>query len=293
MMNMFRRLRRKKGFTLTELIVVIAIIGLLMACVAAFAQPVRSTVTGVRNNSDTLKISEIIGNYLERRVAYADMIDAYVGYSLSSSDVESGFKQLVNTSEANTIKPDSLYTKGMLVFRFEESADGDEFNTFRLYDVPIHDTDTGVPSDLSSYSVFNDDFYSGYQFFITTNEKMGIDGHFGNVNNLTHNAFFTFSILGYSFKNSSTAITSDFITDYYDYITNGGDSDPINQLISARTALEEVSFIFENIRIMPAANGIYNNYVDTNRIDIKRKTDSTDVAIFYAIRNYRSLDITT
>lgn len=300
MMNMFRRLRRKKGFTLTELIVSVAIIALLMACVAAFAQPVRSMMTGVRADSDSLKICEVIGNYLERRVAYADMVEVYAGYSITDDAVKAKFSGLSSTA---TTKTDAKYTKGMLVMHLVKSPDGDDKNSFVLYDVPIK-TGSTIPASTtalegSNYNVFLPEFYSSYQFFMTTDEKMGgteTEPHFMNSNNVTHKAFFSFNILGYKFKEAGKGIDDTTVKSHYTYI-NGTDttmtSDPIEDLISNRTAVENVSFTFENISIGQDNNtGLYNDYVGSNQIDIHRKDTDTDLIIFYTVKTYKSSDIT-
>ncbi len=297
MMNMFRRLRRKKGFTLTELIVSVAIIGLLMACVAAFAQPVRSMMTGVRSNSDSLKICEIIGNYLERRVAYADMVEVYAGYEITDSDVNNRFNQLRDTD-----KVDPRYTKGMLVLHLVKSSDGDDKNTFMLYDVPIQ-TGSAIPAskaalEESDHGVFTKEFYNGYQFFMTTDEKMGgseTEPHFMSSNNLTHKAFFSFRLMGYKFNDAGMGITEDIAKSYNTYLM-GSESvktDPTDNLINGRTAVENVSFTFENISIgQDNSTGLYNDYVDPSQVNIHRQDTGTDVIIFYSVKTYKSSDIT-
>ena len=298
MMNMFRRLRYKKGFTLTELIVATAIIALLMTCVALFAQPVRTMISGVEHESDSLKICEIVGNYLERRIAYADMVDVFVGYDKNDADVKEKFKELINDHTTSPVSPptkrDAQYTKGMLLFAFEKNTDEAEKSTFVLYDIPIKDTDTAIPSDISKYKVFTDEFYDRYEMFITTDEKMN-GTYYTNVNNLTHNAFFSFRILAYEFNNAGTGITEKIVKDYYKYINSGSGSDPTDAIISSRTGIENVSFTFENIRMGVNAKGIYNNYVDTSNVLINRADGdsvNTDTIIFYAVKNYKSSDIT-
>lgn len=303
MMNMFRRLKRKKGFTLTELIVSVAIIALLMACVAAFAQPVRSMMTGVRSNSDSLKICEIIGNYLERRVAYADKVKVFVGYDITSDEVTDMLETTDFAGEGTGEGVDDTnYTKGMLVMHLVKSPDGDEKNTFMLYDVPIK-KGTTMPASLDDYGVFTDEFYDSYQFFMTTDEKMSgteSEPQYMDVNTLTHKAFFSFRIMGYKFKDFGAGISDDVVKNYYKFINTGKYIDGTNEvyedptdkeLISGRTAVENVSFSFENISIKQEANGLYNNFVDAGQVDVHRQDTSTDVIIFYRVKTYKSFDI--
>ena len=83
-MKKLMKLRNKKGFTLVELIIVIAIIAILLACVAAFAGPVQKIVKSSAASADALQVNKIIGDYIENRLAYASYIDVHVGKNVNS-----------------------------------------------------------------------------------------------------------------------------------------------------------------------------------------------------------------
>ncbi len=292
-MKTIRRLKRRKGFTLTELIVVVAIIAILMASVAAFSQPVRMMVTGTNARSDAVTINEIIGNYLERRLSYSETLAIYVGYDYSTSgDLETAFEAYQNKYVKDKAQP------GMLVLhyngndeRFKKINAGEPYKaSFVLYDQPLDKTSTMLnlnvgkddddeTDDLRNYKVFADEFYAGYQYFITTDETLPI-----RVNNLTHEAYFSTKIISYNIDDPSVSMSDDKIKSYYD-----GDTSGIDGLINFRTGVEEVSFSLANITSERDTNGLYKNTID--KVSMSRKTEGTDIIIFYNIKNYSSLDL--
>ena len=78
LLKLFRKGKYRKGFTLTELIVVIAIIAFIMAAVVAFAGPIRTMVRNTNAKSDANTINKIIGDYIENRIAFANYVQVFV-----------------------------------------------------------------------------------------------------------------------------------------------------------------------------------------------------------------------
>ncbi len=321
-MKLILRLKRRKGFTLTELIVVVAIIAILMACVAAFSQPVRSMVTGTNAKSDAVMINEIISNYLERRLAYVDEFDMYVGGNITDTDISARFDDYKKKYSQETIhysatSNDSTITKsqpGMLVIhyngndkRFKALYNGmPNKASFEIYDQPltttssiklidVDATDVDETDDMRKYKVFTDDFYAGYQFFITSDE-VSVEGK-EKINNLTKETFFSASIQTYKIDNSEKSLSADMIRNYYK-----GDSTGIDGLIEFRTGVEEVSFAMKNL--VPDRNTTSWEYYDTiskanihcekgrtNTDPLYRLVTGTDIIIFYNTTRYTTDDV--
>ena len=78
LLKFFGKRRARKGFTLVELVVVMAIIAILMISVVAFAQPIRAMMSNTNAQNDAIIINNGIGNYIERRLAFANDIKIFV-----------------------------------------------------------------------------------------------------------------------------------------------------------------------------------------------------------------------
>ena len=164
-MEKLRKLKHKKGFTLSELIVVLALIGILLGSVAAFGDPVRSMVKDANARSDTLNITKIMGDYIERRISFAKSVDIVTEVSADSSDanVETVFDKYKGFANDKTIC-------GMLIFKYEENTTDPLRSTYKMYDVPITDSSTYAgcySGSLPKNPVFADVFYGGYEYFMT------------------------------------------------------------------------------------------------------------------------------
>ena len=276
-MKLLRKLKYKKGFTLSELIVVLAIIGLLLSAVAAFGDPVRSMVNDTNARSDTINITKIMGDYIERRLAFAKSIcivtDVNAGSTADTNvkGVYSNFKGYANDK-----------TKvGMLVFKYDSTT-----SSYRLYDQEItSSTDYGTITD----KVYSDTFYGKYSYFITVEpymEMVSADNYKESVkiNALKDTPYLSFSIRAYDFKGSDS-IESDTLTKYLAKLRHPSNTDNgIDSLLMERTAHEEISFALENVDVRRDTAG------KPFQSAVKYKTDPTisgsDIIIFYAVQNY-------
>ena len=134
MIKFFSRLKRRKGFTLTEMIVVTAIIGIIMASVVAFSGPMRDSIKNTEAKADALTINEVLGNYLEHNLAYACKIDAFVGYTYEnnvtvirdaydpSGGVSNGYKGLAMYASSKGASPKGAVPKKVRVLHAVEVA---------------------------------------------------------------------------------------------------------------------------------------------------------------------------
>lgn len=217
-MKKLMKLRNKKGFTLVELIIVIAIIAILLACVAAFAGPVQKIVKSSAASADALQVNKIIGDYIENRLAYASYIDVHIGKNVnnlqSDSDVvggTTGFTAIQNKLNS-TANSNGKAKGGMLVFHYEPDTVEPFKSTYKLYDIPIKSTGsynmTAFTSGELNGAVFADGFY-------LNNNQLLILPEISVVPNRTRNTLLMrLDIYPYSFD-----------TDYYD--ESGPDADNI------------------------------------------------------------------
>lgn len=223
-MKKLMKLRNKKGFTLVELIIVIAIIAILLACVAAFAGPVQKIVKSSAASADALQVNKIIGDYIENRLAYANYIDVHVGKNLDTIQADpsvvggsTGFTAVQN--KLNCTDPqisgnnsNGKAKGGMLIFHYEKNTEEPFKSTYKLYDIPIGTggsySSTAFTSGKLNGAVFSDNFY-------LDNSQLIILPELNVVPNRTRNTLLMrLDIYPYSFD-----------TDYYD--ENGPDANNI------------------------------------------------------------------
>ena len=291
-MNFIRRLKYKKGFTLSELIVVLAIIGILLAAVAAFADPVSSMIKNTNAKSDTLITSKIMGDYIERRLAYADAVTIVL-------NTDAG-----NTADTVITATDGLYNKykgyasdktkcGILVFKYVEDSDPTK-STYKVYDQKIDDkTSYGTITDAA----YSDAFYGNYSYFITVEPYMVevIDETTGlpvvpkkmeekvKFNAAKQVANLDFTIRAYNFSGekytvdgeSEYGINDKTMSLYYGKLRDPSKTeDGIEKFVHDRVAYERVSFSLENVT------------KDTSVSYTAGNITGKDIIIFYSVRSF-------
>ena len=302
---MFKLLRKRiiklkdgKGFTLTELIVVVALIAIMMASLMAFAHPVRQLLNGSTAKSDALTINEILGTFVERRLAYAHRVDVYTGVTYSNvGELKDKFDQVSAYASAT----DSKNRPGMLVFHYVKDDHDPLSSTFKIYDVQIKKlAGGGMPSasdlDNGDYLAFNDDFYGGYEFFMTGEDTKV-------------RAYLNFRIQSYDFRGeyTDTGILPSDVSDYYSYLDSPTSDDPLYKFINEKTGSENISFALENVKVKTKSilddkgtaddsddEYIYDAQMDSgNWLTVTRGSAGvggvpagTDVVIFYNIKTY-------
>lgn len=195
MIQKLQKLRAKKGFTLTELIIVIAILAVMMAAVAAFSYPVQRMVKSTSMTADAINVNELVGEYIRGRLAYSDFLylDFAVDSALSSTEITDSL-----TAVKSRLSGTTGGKAGVLIFRYTPDAVEPEKSSYTLYDFPIVNTTihsnflnpTGGLSDDGK--VFNDEFYGSTQRIIYLEHRLP------KVNSVRGEVYLNFEILSYA-----------------------------------------------------------------------------------------------
>ena len=297
LLKLFRRRRSRKGFTLVELIVVIAIIAILMACVVAFAQPIRSMMSDTNARSDAITINNGLGNYIERRLAFANEINLFVGDIYYSTDQVTAYKNMYDKHHSTNDSP------RMMVFEYDAVK-----GNFKVYDLAIT-SDTMPPMAMAltkANLIYSDDYYGPYSYFITCDDIAP------QANPMKQKAYLNFRIDSYHFGDSGKQITQTDVTHYYKYINdNKAGDNPLDQYAFFRSGSENVSFGLENIKVevkyqpatyadgspMMAEDGVTQLITPvpnvSGNVQINRPNPSTgyNMVVIYNVRQYSVADI--
>ncbi len=288
MLKYLMKLRSRKGFTLVELVIVMGILAVLMACVAAFATPVRQMVRSTAASTDSINANKIMGDYIENRLAFAQSVsvvaavDADTGTDTNLTDNYAIFKQKMIDTTNNKDKA------GMLIFHYtsedptgatEESLE----SRYEIYDVPITKTSTyssSVDFTNKKFAVFGDGFYNFSQNIIAAPLS-------AESNKVRDSQFVTFEIVPFDCDVDYNAyIEPDFIGNYYAANTTTGisadeyfsytNSSAINELDTQRSGvMETITFELQNIH---SGSDNWKGCLGT--------TTGSDIVIFYYIKNF-------
>lgn len=298
-MRYLMRLFHKKGFTLTELIIVIAIVGILMLSLVTFSAPVRLMVKGTDAKAECLTINNTVGNYLEHTLAYADDIRIYAGVDLATA------LTTINTaySSVQSSRPSTANNRsGMIVFHYV--AHDDKFKSgYRVYELLSKDTDGKQLSltsrtvdgstvyDISdSKSLYFEDFYGSYSFFLEADSNI-------SHNSARNKDYLKLFMRSYYFDGSYTnSDGSDMYfrpgdaTTHYQHVAdvnNGVEEssvteDKLTKYLDASSGQEDIFFALENSGV-DGAHYEYNlGYTD----DAGGVHYGDDVVIIYNIKKY-------
>ena len=259
MLKYLMKLRSRKAFTLVELVIVIAILALLMVCVAAFSTPVQRMIHATASSTDSLAVNKIIGDYIEGRLAFASRIhivngaDAITGggdQAIENSDGVSGGFDIVQ----NMISGATGGRAGVLIFHYEADPSEPEKASYQLYDVPISATSSSfIDSALNGSDiknpVFADHFYSSGQNLIvptlTLSENKMRGSYYASVEIIPYDISEDYIV-----RNASGALDPSSVyikpTTMMDYYTNPATA--LSELVPQRSgAIETITFELQNI----------------------------------------------
>lgn len=296
-MQYLRRLKRKKGFTITELIVVVALVGIMMATLTAFSGPVRDMVGNTRAKNDALKINNIIGNYLEHNLSYASQVTICAGWDLiqNNAALKTKFEALKSTWTTANDRPAAI------IIHFEKDDDTPLRNTFRLYEYSgssaFPDTTT-TDAEGNTYMVmdednlvFHKDFYADYSFVITADD---IIFH----NSFREKGYAKLEVQAYNFDGSvlkspgveATLEAGDTKTHYMNIDGVAGPGGTVQQdiltsshYLTAGIGNENVFFPLQNINVSGTKYEYFRGYEDPTTHVVSY---GDDIVIFYNIRTY-------
>lgn len=89
-MKRLLRLRNKSGFTLVEVIIACALLGILILGVCMFASPILSGVREKEQNARAVMLSEAIDSYIAGKIQYAFYVQSYSNCAGSDTDGTAG-----------------------------------------------------------------------------------------------------------------------------------------------------------------------------------------------------------
>ncbi len=294
MLKYLMKLRHRKGFTLTELIIVVAILGVLMGCVAAFATPVRQMVQRTAASTDAITANKIMGDYIESRLAFAERIDALYAVDLTSGMTDFSDKYTAFQNQLNVTGASVKDKAGMLIFHYDPN---DEKSTYKIYDINIPKTGGSFNSVVFGTggiqgAVFGDPFYENSQNIIIAPTEV-------TKNKLRGNYFAEFQIIPYdcdedyivrdvsgNLDPSSLYIKNTTLKDYYAYKQNHI-ADPalypdetfgLGTISQQRSgAVENISFTLKNL---DGSTGKQWTALNPSG------GSGSDIVLFYLIRHY-------
>lgn len=318
MLRYLMKLRHRKGFTLTELVIVIAILGLLMACVAAFASPVRDMVKQTASSTDALAANKIIGDYIENRLAFANRIDTIYAVDLTSglseiNDTYVAFQNLYNAAGSGTKDK-----AGVLIFHYDENTNEPEKSTYKLYDIPVESSGTFAAAVIGTGGVINGEVFD--DAFYVNSQNLIIAPTTVSSNKLRNTLFAEFKIIPYDCDEdylvrsggvldttNSLYIKGNTLDYYYEYQENyladpalyPDDSFGLDTISPQRSgAIENISFELRNMEIssytsLPGVDGLLNTADDILTPDVDGWNPiypggcgGKDILIYYYIPHY-------
>ncbi len=291
MLKYLMKLRHRKAFTLVELVIVMAILAVLMTCVAAFSTPVQQMIKATAADSDALSANKIMGDYIENRLAYADMVQLF--YTVDSlngnTDLETAYTAFQSKLNPAT-NPDANAADlaGMLIFRFVEDTVEPSKSKYMMYDVNIPESGGSFAGAVGSSTNPNGAIFA--DFFYDKSQNLFLFPTTAQSNAVKDCCYMTVDIVPYKFDPTETA---DFITDatlnsYYtekqlhetDPVSNPSISPTVDNFREQRSgAQESVTFEFKNISPAEMSTGItYTNPAGGG--------GGSDIVVFYYIKKY-------
>ncbi len=273
MLKYFLKLRRRKGFTLTELIIVIAILAVLMAAVAALSEPISKVVTRTSASTDAISANVIMGDYIEARLGFAEKIDVLyaVDSTVTSTDIEECYKHVKGCLNADIADGKMESKAGVLIFRYQENTTEPYKSGYRIYDVNIVGDTSNPATPTYNYlteAVDGDDLDDENSVFdecmYQYSQNLFIMPTAVTANPVRENVNISVEIIPYAFDpDVSQSISSTTISDYYQYkstrdgyialgidpATVGyGDEDSLTSISMSRTGAKEIlNFELRNI----------------------------------------------
>ena len=320
MLKYLMKLRRRKGFTLVELVIVIAILAVLMGCMAAFSGPIQQMVKQTASSADALAANKIIGDYIENRLSFAD--DIRFLYAIDSSSVTTYITEAFDYMKTRSDTAVNPYAgkAGVMIFHYEEDTEDPTQSKYLIYDYVYDSTASSYASVVldgselnESGEVFDTPFYQNSQNIIIAPTDF-------STNKVRNSVFMSFEMYSYDFTEDymvynadgsvdytdSACLSDSTLSNYYAYKANpasnpdGADDETygLGRLAVQKSgATETISFELKNIEIdnftnpgpdgIPATSDDIQEGVTDNWRAIKEEGQGgNDIMIFYHVPNY-------
>lgn len=319
MLNYFLRLKRRKGFTLVELIIVVAILAVLMASIAALSTPIRKMISRTSSSADAISANAIIGNYIENRLGFASKIEIYTAVNArtaaGATTVNTSFNNMVGRLNNASSSNDKA---GILIFHYVADTVEPEKSHYEMYDVPITASSSSYGVAALDGTVLNDDHAVFAEDFYNFSQNVVIFPTEPTENNVRDDVYMSVDIIPYDFDsdmlvyNGSTIDTTlkqyiapTTVSDYYEYkhnrdqeIAAGGgvtvytdETCTLGDLDSFRSGPKEtITFELQNI-LRPTASDpdpkLNEHFIVTNCVAGGFSSiGGSDILVFYYIPKY-------
>lgn len=318
MLNYFLKLKRKKGFTLVELIIVVAILGVLMGSIAALSGPIRKMINRTSASADAVSANAVMGNYIENRLGFASKIEMYTAIdartATGASNVNTTFNQMVGRLGIAGNEKDKA---GILIFHYAGDSVEPEKSHYELYDIPITATSSSYGVTAFSGTILNDEYAVFADSFYEFSQNIVIFPTEATRNKVRDDVYMSVDIIPYDFNhdllvyNGSTIDTTikqyiapTTIPDYYNYkfnrdaeiaaggtITYTDETCTLGALDNFRAGPKEtITFELQNIMTTSASDPsaeLADRFMVTNcaegaHISIR----GSDIMVFYYIPRY-------
>jgi len=208
-----KKRKKLKGFTLIEMIIVVALFGLIMAVVLSLLTPVRKVYNNAYNEADSQAISENMRRYIGDQIQYADRMWVYTDMTLNdvSAKVDDFRKHyyFVPDENAASALPGGYVGRKERIYPYDSFEGNDEVYVLRIRNYngdlstytgtfPVQGSMIGEIT-LSTYKggAFagsrvwseNTDYYEDYAFDISLQTVAPVSGVDGDGNPIVENKF--------------------------------------------------------------------------------------------------------
>lgn len=185
--------KKLKGFTLIELIIVVAIFSIILALVMSFIDPVAKLMTKASTRERTAAYVDNIADYIDNSIHYSRFIRVYNGGFCSNSDstdpiteseaVKALVEDMLDNAvdfEGNSIKGQARVLKLINTATTDCPVQGQVYESLYRFTTGVHIEDADDPSNIitksptsvtSSYTnqeIINDEHLQDYSYYYKT-----------------------------------------------------------------------------------------------------------------------------
>jgi len=150
-----KKIKKLKGFTLIELIIVMAIFSLIMFTAMQLMTPVGKQFTNTAQYEGARSTLDNVKRYLDGTIRYADKVYVYRGDTYDiNTEVQTFYSDLLSNSASNNVN--QIY-----VLEFKNSNFDTGNNLINLYSYPVSPSGVGTGTNLGC--PINNELFDEYQ----------------------------------------------------------------------------------------------------------------------------------